>query len=303
MIEKHMERVIVLMSTYNGEKFIREQLDSILYQEGVDVRILARDDGSSDRTLEILDEYKQRGKLDYYTGENLGPARSFMDLVYTAPEAGYYAFCDQDDVWVQGKLKNAIGLLREIKDAALYYHAMNIVDESLVKYDYYFRKEVYARSLEYSCLFGDEIAGCTMVFNRALLEAARKYEPQFITMHDGWLHRVCLSVGGEVTGDDTAYIYYRQHPSNAVGMHKISLSERIKNRKKNERKFSRLAGEMLAGYSECMTQSEKEFLCVIRDYKKRSGVKKMGLPLKDFGFRISYKDRAMLLLKLIMGSL
>ncbi len=97
-----MDSIVVLMSTYNGEKYIREQLDSIFNQEGIDVKVVVRDDGSKDTTHAILDEYKKTHELVWYTGENLKSARSFMDLIYQAPESDYYAFADQDDYWDPG---------------------------------------------------------------------------------------------------------------------------------------------------------------------------------------------------------
>ena len=83
--------VCVLMSTYNGEKYLEEQIDSILAQKGCKVQLLVRDDGSSDGTIGILQKYHEEGYLEYYTGENLKPAKSFMDLLYNAPKAEYYA--------------------------------------------------------------------------------------------------------------------------------------------------------------------------------------------------------------------
>ena len=80
-----MEKVCVLMSTYNGEKYLREQIDSILNQENVEVDILIRDDGSTDNTLNILKEYiKKHKNINYYTGANLRSAKSFMNLLFTA---------------------------------------------------------------------------------------------------------------------------------------------------------------------------------------------------------------------------
>ena len=78
-----MDNVVVLLSTYNGEKFLREQIDSVLNQKDVNVQIIVRDDGSSDATIDILNEYKQSGKIVFYTGENKRTAQSFMDLVYS----------------------------------------------------------------------------------------------------------------------------------------------------------------------------------------------------------------------------
>lgn len=76
-----MTKVLILMSTYNGEKYIEEQLESILNSEGVDVDILVRDDGSTDRTIDILSKYKDRNLLDFYVGLNLKPAQSFRNLI------------------------------------------------------------------------------------------------------------------------------------------------------------------------------------------------------------------------------
>lgn len=100
-----MKKVLVLMSTYNGEKWLKEQIDSILASREVKVDILVRDDGSSDNTLSILNLYKNNNRLNYYVGENIGPAQSFRDLVDRC-EFGYdaYAYADQDDIWSEKKL-------------------------------------------------------------------------------------------------------------------------------------------------------------------------------------------------------
>lgn len=96
-----MKTVSVLLSTYNGEKYLREQLDSLLVQQGVDLRIIARDDGSKDTTVEILKEYAGKDtRVSFFEGKNVGPAQSFFDLIMKSPDSDYYAFCDQDDVWI-----------------------------------------------------------------------------------------------------------------------------------------------------------------------------------------------------------
>ena len=98
-----MEKVIVLMSTYNGEKYIKQQVDSILNQENVSVELVVRDDGSNDNTISILKEYEKAGKLIWYTGDNKGAAYSFFDLMEYAKnrydDYCYFALSDQDDIW------------------------------------------------------------------------------------------------------------------------------------------------------------------------------------------------------------
>ena len=111
------------MSTYNGETYLREQLDSILAQDiqeapiNAYLKILVRDDGSSDGTVGILEDYKRKypGVVDYYTGENMRTARSFWHLLRNAPDSDYYAFSDQDDFWLSGKLSRAVKILNGMR--------------------------------------------------------------------------------------------------------------------------------------------------------------------------------------------
>lgn len=107
-----MKKIIVLMSTYNGELYLEEQLRSIINQkfteDEYEVQILVRDDGSSDKTIPILEKYREKGLLDYYTGKNMGYPKSFWHLLKNADDADYYAFADCDDVWFEDKLARAV---------------------------------------------------------------------------------------------------------------------------------------------------------------------------------------------------
>ena len=107
-------KVIILMSVYNGENFIEEQLNSIFSQTGdFEIEVWVRDDGSKDGTISILKKYEEEKKLYWYSGENLKPAHSFMDLIMHSCKADYYAFSDQDDVWLNDKLKRSIKRLEK----------------------------------------------------------------------------------------------------------------------------------------------------------------------------------------------
>ena len=116
-----MKRVNVLLSSYNGEAFIEEQLQSVAAQEGVTTNIIVRDDGSTDGTRDILDRWQESGKLTWYGGDNIGWSDSFMHLLVHAPEADYYAFCDQDDIWMPDKLKVAVEHLERHPDTPTLY--------------------------------------------------------------------------------------------------------------------------------------------------------------------------------------
>lgn len=212
-----MEKVLVLMSTYNGEKYIREQIDSILAQKGVSVDLLVRDDGSSDKTQAILEEYQSRGLLSWYSGDNIKPARSFMDLVMKASKADYYAFSDQDDYWLPGKMGRAINKIsRESKGKpALYCSSTTLVDKDLNPLDME-RKKKKELSFKQS-LIECGGAGCTMCFNEALAAYLRKPHKDNLLMHDNWVYKVCKAIDGFIIVDDDSYILYRQHENNTIG--------------------------------------------------------------------------------------
>ena len=104
------------MSTYNGEKYLREQIDSILKQTQVDAQLIVRDDGSSDGTVRILEEYSRNyPNVSFYQGTNVGVGKSFLELLKNAPQADYYSFADQDDVWLEDKLNHAVSIIRQIE--------------------------------------------------------------------------------------------------------------------------------------------------------------------------------------------
>ena len=125
------KKVVILLSTYNGAKYLRELLDSLLNQSHKNISILVRDDGSTDATLELLAEYGNKyNNITYYKGENLKPARSFMDLLKQSEDADYYALSDQDDVWLPDKIEIAIKQL-EANKADLYHSAFQMTDSNL----------------------------------------------------------------------------------------------------------------------------------------------------------------------------
>ena len=213
-----MKSIVVLLSTYNGEKYLTCQIDSLMSQEGVHVDVLARDDGSKDSTISILKDYSAKySNFSYYIGSNCGPAKSFLDLVKNAPEADYYAFCDQDDVWDKDKLANAVKLLNELEDDKpnLYHSNLRIVDENLNFYRMSHSTQLYNPN-RFSALAENLCTGCTAVFNYKAKELITDRRPQYCTMHDTWVYMMCMLLGN-VVYDETAHISYRQHGNNVVG--------------------------------------------------------------------------------------
>lgn len=127
-----MYKVAILMSTYNGSRYLSEQIDSILCQEGADVTLYIRDDGSSDQTIDIIKKYaKKYQNIILTTGQNVGVGNSFMQLVYDCPDDfDYYAFSDQDDIWLKEKLKVAIDNIKQKDTPTLYASNQMLVDEN-----------------------------------------------------------------------------------------------------------------------------------------------------------------------------
>ncbi len=211
----------VLLSTYNGEKYLREQLDSLAEQELRPTKILIRDDGSTDGTLTILDEYsKKHDFISYYIGENLKPARSFWNLIENAEEADYYALCDQDDVWFKGKLKRAVELLEKEDNniPLLYCSKYTLTDKDLNPIDSDV-SSLYNFSDFAHALIYHTAPGCTFVFNEAARKKILEYDvnKEYCVIHDAIIHKV-VTLFGKMILDNESHMYYRQHGDNQIGM-------------------------------------------------------------------------------------
>ena len=192
-----MKSVCVLLSTYNGEKFLSEQLESLSRQEKVNLSVFIRDDGSSDNTINIIKDYiKKDSRFSYYIGENVGPSKSFIDLIKKSDKYDFYAFCDQDDVWDADKLSVAIEKLN-IHDSSkpnLYFSNLRIVDKDLI-----FIRNSNTKPLtnkrKYSALIEGMGVGCTMVFNYKTKILIENYCHNNYYMHDGFLYLLCNILG------------------------------------------------------------------------------------------------------------
>lgn len=213
-----MENVTVLMSTYNGEKYIEQQIESILKQKDVNVFLYVRDDGSSDATKSILDRYQSEGKLKWYTGKNLKSSKSFMDLIYSVPlDSEFYALSDQDDFWLEDKLSVAIKKIKSYPkdEPCLYYGKTLLVDENLKRIEQY--PTSYVAKTMRQAIISSGCTGCTACFNRKLIDYLRVGKFNFDLMHDNWIHKVCSALGGNLYYDEQPHMLYRQHGNNVIG--------------------------------------------------------------------------------------
>lgn len=257
-----MKKVAVLISTYNGDKYLKEQIESVLTQKcKYKIDIIVRDDGSNDNTMKILDDYQNRGLLKWYSGDNLKPAKSFLDLLSKCGKYDYYAFCDQDDVWDSEKIQKAIDILdSKDKEYAMYFSNKKIVDQNL-KFLNYDRCD-FVVSFE-TAMVRNIATGCTMVINDKLRNVIVQNHVNYIEMHDSYIYRVCLLLNGYCYFDENSYINYRQHLGNVIGYNE-NLVSRIKRRLKSlfkcEHSRTKTSRELLRLYETKIDSDKKEFL-------------------------------------------
>lgn len=221
-------RAIIILSTYNGEKYLRQQLDSVLNQQGIDCSILVRDDGSTDGTVHLLKEYaKQHSNFSFYLGANKGVIGSFNDLIMRPELNGYeyIAFCDQDDIWDIDKLVIATDYIGKDNSIPIMYCSnLTLVDSNLMwlgpmrnPIDYYSASMSLVQNIG---------TGCTQVFNKKALELYRSGISCRMEMHDYWMTLVCIYLG-RVIYDNNAHIKYRQHRNNVIGAKKKSMIKAV----------------------------------------------------------------------------
>lgn len=215
--------VCVLMSTYNGEKYLEEQLESLVRQEGVELRILVRDDGSKDATADIVKRWQAKypEMIEFVQGENVGFAMSFTHLLQMAveryPAVEYFAFCDQDDVWLPEKLRVAVERLEmEAKDIPVTYCSNTRLVDTNLRFMRMCWEKGEARLSKERALIQSFATGCTMVFNRKAAEIYVSHLPEVIKVHDFLMYQLCMFLG-KVIYDENSYILYRQHGGNQIG--------------------------------------------------------------------------------------
>ena len=214
------ERVLVLMSSHNGERYIREQIQSIMDQETeyrIDLRI--RDDGSDDNTCLIVNDMQRKyaDRIDLIRGEQIGYNASFFRLINDANGYKYYALSDQDDVWLPQKVQVACDRLMTENDLIplLFASTSYLVRDDLKPYGTT-RKRIREISL-YNTIIQNICPGHTQVMNNALLELVRgDIDKSMIYVYDSWITNMAVLYGKVLFSNDS-FAYYRQHKMNQLG--------------------------------------------------------------------------------------
>jgi glycosyltransferase involved in cell wall biosynthesis len=218
----------ILMATYNGEKYISEQIDSVLNQTFIDFKLYINDDCSTDNTKEIVKEYvnKYPDKIFFSQNEsNSGNAKyNFMNMILEHGESDYVMFCDQDDVWMKDKIHISIKEMKKQeqifgKDMPILLHTdLTVVDKNLniiqPSFEKYADINCSKNAINY-LLVENVITGCTAMINQALVKMLEEPKNYYI-MHD-WYIGLVASTLGIIKYFSKPTVYYRQHDNNALG--------------------------------------------------------------------------------------
>jgi glycosyltransferase involved in cell wall biosynthesis len=225
-------KIVILMSTYNGERYLRAQIESIIHQTYSDWTLIIRDDGSTDRTQAIIQAFVKRDAricVCHNAPGNLKTAQSFsvlLDHFLQHTDADYVCFADQDDVWQENKLDSQIDQLQRLTTTygtntpALVFSDATVVTANL--------ETIHPSFLQFShltlpvgrylpkLLVSNYMPGCTIAMNRALASASYPI-PQKAIMHDWWV-ALCAASLGQIAFIDKTLLFYRQHENNIIGV-------------------------------------------------------------------------------------
>ncbi len=292
--------ITVLLATYNGESYIREQLDSLLEQSYKDFKILVSDDGSKDNTLSVLSEYvkKYPDKISLLGGGSTGSAKNnFMKLLKSC-DSEYVMFCDQDDYWKKDKIEKTYEKMleteRKFGNIPILIHTnLSVADRDLKVISNSFfdfqRISPDFNSLN-NVLVQNNVTGCTAMINHPLLYEVKKHTPKEFTMHDWWLNLVA-TVTGKVDYITESTMLYRQHGDNQVGAKKATgvqfVANKIKNRNKTAQNYKdsfSQAESLLCCYGDVMTDAQKQTVTAFISLRAGSRLSKIKT-IRKYGFK------------------
>lgn len=254
--------VITLMKTYNGSKYIGEQIESIMAQKHVNVLLYISDDGSTDDTVEKIVDFQRKYDniflVKNHQGE--GPAQGYLNLVkYIVNEVDlsnyYVAYADQDDLWYQEKLITAVSNLKE-KQADLFLSTYDVLRDG----------QKHVRNMGFDVPISIERvlaywspSGNVFVFTQSLATVLAKTNPKIIRMHDFWTLLIAVSGGFGIAALDKPLLMYRLHENNTVGLNKIGVAyfKNLYGSMKNDRNIRSLQATELLNQKDLLISDAK----------------------------------------------
>ncbi len=284
-IIKTNTKIQILLSTYNGERYLKEQLDSYLALDNYpDIKVLIRDDGSTDGTREILRDYSSKYGFDIIEGENIGLNASMYELMRNRDKScGYFSFSDQDDVWLPDKLTRAIDTLSKASadKPALYAACSNLTDEKLNVTGHTL---IPKRKLSfYNAMVQNVCPGHSEVCNKAFMDIFSQIYSEHMMVFDYWAY-LLATAAGYVYFDSKPTTLYRQHGSNVIGyQHSFRKALKVRiNRVKT--KVSVQNAKQLKALCDCASEH------IAEEYKKEA--EKFFSRQRNFFTRLAYLFRS-----------
>ena len=212
--------VDILLATFNGEKYLEEQLESLDRQEDVNVRVWANDDGSADETLTILNRWKARGLIEEISRtRRVGSTNAFLSLLSAHADSEFVAFCDQDDIWQPRKL--AIQLLNLVSDKPGCVTSQRLFIDSLGTVIGESKKLRKSPSFE-NALIENIAPGNTILMNNQAINVINGFQNPAVKHYDSWIY-LLLTYFGKVDYIDQPLVRYRIHEGNHIGLRKFNL--------------------------------------------------------------------------------
>ena len=230
-----MEKIDILLATYNGSKYLHEQLDSILNQSYGNINVIIRDDGSSDNTVMIIKEYEQKDSRVRLLNDNLGNlgfVRNFEELMKNSTSE-YLMFSDQDDIWYNDKVEISYVRMKEVeyiygKSCPILVHTNSKIMNYETRTKSLFISDYAKNSSFENSFFNFFVQGSTMLINASLKREALPFSKE-VYLHDRYLHLIAEFIGIR-SYVDAPTMDYRQHSNNEIGS-RVNVIDKIKNKR------------------------------------------------------------------------
>ena len=304
--------ITILMATYNGERFIKEQIESLLKQTVQDFKLYINDDKSTDSTFSIAQDYAKKHPETIFVSQNEknlgGAGQNFIQMMITHKD-DYIMLCDQDDVWLSGKIEKSLQKMKELEDCygitkpLLVYTDLKVVDENLnfITSSYFKTEDINNEKKTLNKIVARNVTtGCTVMYNRVLADLINVV-PENMIMHDWWLTLTACAFG-ELGTIFESTILYRQHSDNEIGVIKVKTLSHMLHKLINYKEAKKVlkdtyaqAASFLKVYNDDLSNEQKGFLdkfCDIPNHNKlirwimicRLGVLKKGILRKVSSF-------------------
>ncbi len=296
--------VDVLLAVYNGEKYLKEQIESILNQTFQDFNIIIRDDGSNDKSVEIMGYYRDKypEKIRIVSGAPTGSAKQNFNELLKNTTSDYIMFCDQDDVWLPQKIEKTLAKIKSIdangKTPTLVHTDLNVVDQNLnvISQSFFDFQQLNQQKMSLPALLVQNyVTGCTVMINRALANKCGEIPPECM-MHDWWLALVAILFGNLVCINEPTMLY-RQHEGNQVGAkasyglafikRKLATLDKVR---ENYNATYVQADALIKSYSGDLSKEQEEILKIYCQIPKMNKFQKIRT-VQNFGFKKCTKLR------------